>query len=113
MTTAAASIPLSSLAKVFRSKNAGPFQQTIDLLFGSPVDYQLVKDSNALNPAAIASAYQISLEEVRGVYFWDAALAVKVTLSREVSAGAPGDHDCYGAQQHAPLLAFEITRPTG
>jgi hypothetical protein len=99
---------LASLAKVIRSKNAGPFLQTIDLLFRSPLDYQLVKDSGVLTETAIAQAYRIEAHDVRGVYFWDAALAVKITLTREVSAGAVGDHDCYGAQQHAPLLSFAI-----
>ena len=42
--------------------------------------------------------------------FWDTALAVKITMTRSVSAGAPGDTDCYGAQQHAPLLEFQVAR---
>jgi hypothetical protein len=46
-----------------------------------------------------------------GVYFWESALAVKVTLKRDISAGAPGDRDCYGAQQHAPLLPLLIRTP--
>ena len=103
-------VTLSALAKVIRSKNAGPFQLTIDLLFRSPIDYELVKGSNILTPDAIASAYGIDIHEIKGIYFWDPALAVKITLAREVSAGAPGDTDCYGAQQHAPLLDFKVPR---
>ena len=52
--------------------------------------------------------HESDVERIRGVYFWEAALAVKVTLDREVSAGAVGDPDCYGAQQHAPLLDLVI-----
>jgi len=99
---------LATLAKVIRSKNAGPFQQTIDLLFPSSREYFLVKESGVLTPELIARAYGIATSDVPGVYFWDAALAVKITLARDVSAGAVGDNDCYGAQQHAPLLDIVV-----
>jgi hypothetical protein len=45
------------------------------------------------------------------VYFWDSAFALKVTLVRDHAAGAPGDNDCYGAQQHVPLLSITIPVP--
>jgi hypothetical protein len=99
---------LGTLAKVVRSKNSGPFQLTIDVLFADRASYELVRSSGALTREAVAGAYRVEIDRVRGVYFWEAALAVKVTLDREVSAGAPGDHDCYGAQQHAPLLPLVI-----
>jgi protein involved in polysaccharide export with SLBB domain len=99
---------LSSLAKVIRSKNAGPFQVTVDLLFGSESAYERVRQSGVLTPEAVARAYRVGPADVLGVYFWDSALAVKITIAREVSAGAPGDNDCYGAQQHAPLLDFVV-----
>lgn len=108
MTTVKRSVPISSLARIIRSKNAGPFQLTVDLLFPTEESYALVRDSGVVTPAAVAAAYQIPLSDVRGVYFWDTALAVKVTLARGPSAGAPGDLDCYGAQQHAPLLGLMV-----
>jgi hypothetical protein len=36
------------------------------------------------------------------------ALAVKITLPRDIVAGDIGDRDVYGAQQHAPLLDIEL-----
>lgn len=105
------STPLWQLAKVMRSKNAGPFQFTIDLLFRRSDEYARVRASNALTPAAIAEAYRLPIERVQGIYYWDAALAIKITIDRAVSAGALYDNDCYGAQQHAPLLYLMI--PTG
>ena len=36
------------------------------------------------------------------------ALAVKITLPREIASGDVGDRDVYGAQQHAPLLDIEL-----
>jgi hypothetical protein len=36
------------------------------------------------------------------------AFAIKIVLPRKVIAGAPGDRDVYGAQQHGPLLGVEL-----
>jgi hypothetical protein len=108
MTDLESSEPLWTLAKVVRSKNAGPFQLTLDLMFRTASDYARVKHSEALTRETIAEAYRIPLDRVHRVHFWDAALAVKITLDRAVSAGAPGDNDCYGAQQHAPLLGLTV-----
>jgi hypothetical protein len=106
--TEIAAVPLWQLAKVVRSKNAGPFQFTVDLLFRQPGDYARVRDSGVLTESSIAAAYRLPIERVRGVFYWDAALAIKITIDRGVSAGAPLDNDCYGAQQHAPLLDFVL-----
>ena len=43
-----------------------------------------------------------------GIYFWDPARAVKITLRRAVSSGAPGDDDVYGAAMHMPLMGLVI-----
>ena len=55
---------LYDIAKVIRSKNAGPFSITLDVLFDSPVIYQRVKESNLINKQTIAKLYQIP-EEIR------------------------------------------------
>ena len=111
MSERGAGVQIGTLAKVVRSKNAGPFQLTIDFLFPDRDAFDQVVRSGALTPQAVAEAYGLPLDRVEGVYFWEAALAVKVTLKRDVSAGAPGDRDCYGAQQHAPLLPLLIRTP--
>lgn len=100
--------PIAELAKVIRSKNAGPFQFTIDFLFGDRESYDRVLRSEVITRETVAELYGLPRERVRGVYFWAAALAIKVTIDREVSAGAADDRDCYGAQQHAPLLAIRV-----
>ena len=40
---------LYDIAKVIRSKNAGPFSITLDVLFDSETVYRKVKDSNLIN----------------------------------------------------------------
>lgn len=108
MNTDASSVPISSLAKVIRSKNAGPFQITVDFLFPDLAAFELVRASGVIDRETVAAAYGVPLDRVAGVYYWESARAVKVTIDRTASAGSPGDLDCYGAQQHAPLLRFRV-----
>ncbi|MEK3800419.1 DUF4387 domain-containing protein [Peribacillus sp. FSL H8-0477] len=95
---------LYELAKVLRSKNSGPFELTLDILFDSIEDYQLVKDSGKISVNAICDLYNLSKEEVRHLVFYDQALGVKITILRDIPSGSIGDRDVYGAQQHAPLM---------
>lgn len=96
---------LYELTTVLRSKNAGPFEITIDLMFDDDDRYRRVRDAGVLTPAAVASLYAVPVEQVRVIPF-DTVRAIKVTLPRTSGArgsGSPGDRDVYGAQQHAPL----------
>jgi len=47
-----AEVPLRELAQVIRSKNAGPFELTFDILFNRKAAYEEVKKSGALTPDA-------------------------------------------------------------
>jgi Domain of unknown function (DUF4387) len=101
---------LGELAQVLRSKNAGPFLVTIDIMFDTDASYQRVIDSGALTPTAIAPRYGLPAGDVR-VVGYARAKAIKVTLPRlwgARGAGSAGDRDVYGAQQHAPLLDIAI-----
>ena len=110
-TSDARMLSLQSLASVIRSKNAGPFQYTVDVLFRDEESYELVKSSAVVTRERVAELYNVPLEKVTGVHFWDAAFALKVTLVRDHAAGSPGDSDCYGAQQHVPLLEISVAVP--
>ncbi|MFC6040709.1 DUF4387 domain-containing protein [Paenisporosarcina macmurdoensis] len=95
---------LFEMAKVLRSKNSGPFELTLDVLFDSLEKFQKVRDSGKLTVQTICSLYNISEKEVRHIVFFEPALGVKITILRDVSSGSVGDRDVYGAQQHAPLM---------
>ena len=102
--------PLGDLASVVRSKNAGPFQVTLDLLFADEADYRRVLDSGRLTAGEVARRYRVEPADVAIVAF-DRVRAIKVTLPRRWGArgsGSPGDRDVYGAQQHGPLVDLEI-----
>jgi len=96
---------LADLAKVVRSKNAGPTLVTIDVLFADARG--LERALAAFDAAAIARLYGLSPHQVKVISFVP-ALAIKVVMPRRLVAGEPGDRDVYGAQQHAPLLGLEI-----
>ncbi len=98
---------IRDIAQVCKSKNAGPFELTIDVVFDDPALFRRVKETGVLCPALFARLYSVNEEDVLFTVY-DAALAFKATLPRLVPAGDIGDTDVYGAQQHAPLLDVEI-----
>jgi hypothetical protein len=99
---------LIEVAEVIRSKNAGPYELTLDIIFSRPEDYISLKDSEFFTRELFASLYGVDVDTVLKVTYFDPACAVKATLVRPHVSGAPGDADVYGAQQHAPLLALRV-----
>jgi hypothetical protein len=98
---------IRDIAKVCKSKNAGPFDLTIDVVFDLPELFQQVQDTGVLSPTLFARLYGVAAEDVQFTVY-AAGLAFKATLPRLVPAGDIGDTDVYGAQQHAPLLDVEV-----
>ena len=101
-------VPLTEIASVIRSKNAGPFMITLDIIFKKESDYRHLKNIDFFTPELIAHLYQVPASDVSGIVYFDPASAVKANVKRSVAAGGPGDTDVYGAQQHAPLLTLEV-----
>ena len=99
---------LYSLAKVLRSKNSGPFELTIDIIFDKEENYRIVKNSGIITNELICKLYNISVEEISGIIFYEPAMAIKITMKRPIDSGSIGDTDVYGAQQHAPLIEIQI-----
>ncbi|MFM0037613.1 DUF4387 domain-containing protein [Paraburkholderia strydomiana] len=98
---------LKDIAKACKSKNAGPFHITLDIMFDDPVLYEKVRATGVITAQRIASLYHVDVEQVRFTEY-PPALAWKATLPRRIASGAIGDTDIYGAQQHAPLLDIEV-----
>lgn len=99
---------LYEYAKVLRSKNAGPFEITLDILFDDQEKYYFVKEQQILSPEKIARLYQIAEADIHHFVYFDQALGIKITMARPVSSGSAGERDVYGAQQHAPLMNLEV-----
>lgn len=96
------------LAKVLRSKNSGPFEITLDILFDNKESYQLVKESGKITKSTIATLYHMDESLINDIIFFDPALGIKITYARQISSGTSFDRDVYGSQQHAPLMNLEI-----
>ncbi|MDD2234315.1 MAG: DUF4387 domain-containing protein [Desulfitobacteriaceae bacterium] len=100
--------PIRELADVIRSKNAGPHELTLDIIFKTREIFQQVIASRAITPQRIAALYSMPPEKVISFVEFAPAKAIKITLVRPWICGDVGDNDIYGAQQHAPLLMLEL-----
>ncbi len=98
---------LAELATLIRSKNAGPFVLTFDILFKDEKKYRRVKDSGVLTRELFAGLYKCPVETVK-FFECDNALGFKYSIPRPTFQGEVGDPDLHGGQQNAPLMAVEI-----
>ena len=94
---------VGDLARLVRSKNAGPFWMTMDIMFEDEETYIRVRNSGVINAEAIGRLYRVPAASAVVVNH-DLARAIKVSFPRVVSSGAPSDGDIFGGQQYAPLL---------
>lgn len=101
---------LEDLCAVCRSKNAGPFLITLDMIFRDSATYSVVAREHLIDRELIADRYRIPVADVVTVEYIDHLNAVKATFKRRLPAGSPGDPDCYGMNQEGPLLG--ITFPS-
>jgi len=99
---------LTDITDVVRSKNAGPYELTFDIMFKTEDWYRRVADAKVINEALVCKLYRIAPADVLGIVEFAPAKAIKVTIRRPISSGAQGETDVYGAQQHAPLLDLEF-----
>ncbi len=99
---------LTELADIIRSKNSGPYELTLDVMFKTQEDYERVLKSNAINESVICDLYRITPDKIVSIVAFPPAKAIKVTIERPICSGDPGETDVYGAQQHAPLLSLEV-----
>lgn len=114
---------LGTLAQVVRSKNSGPYEITLDVMFSDPIIYNQIKNSNILTAEKIASLYDIPVEDIVWCGFFDPALAFKATIPRRahfssnpgndsssfvVSSGGPWETDVHGSQKYLPLMNLQV-----
>lgn len=99
---------LVDVASVIRSKNAGPYELTLDIIFKDRFWFDRALRENLINPTLIARLYNVPKTDVLGIVAFEPANAIKATLRRPMVSGAIGETDVYGAQQHAPLLTLTL-----
>ncbi len=101
---------LGELAKLIRSKNAGPFNLTFDVMFDEEKTYRHVVESNVLTKEVFCRLYNLAEDRVLLVHH-DAARAIKVSIPRHVFSCDLEDGDCYGGQQFGLLVGIEVPDP--
>lgn len=99
---------LVDVAAIIRSKNSGPFELTLDVMFTDEGNYEKFVAGKYLNAKKVAELYKITEEDVVDIVEFPKAKAVKATIRRPLASGALGERDVYGAQQHVPLMMMEL-----
>jgi len=98
---------LWQLTKLIRSKNAGPFELTFDIMFKDEAGFRKVVDGGKLSAELIAQLYKVDLKQVR--YFVVATLlTIKISIPRPIFSGDVNDTDVYGGQFHGPLVKLQV-----
>jgi hypothetical protein len=98
---------LWEIAKLIRSKNASPWELTFDIMFDDVAGYETCRQTQLASPAFYARLYNVPEDAVR-VFECPTALAIKATIPRPQSAGAPSDTDVFGGQFHSPFVRFAV-----
>ena len=99
---------ICDLARTIRSKNAGSFMVTLEIIFADREVYNKVKNSGVINRKAIAEAYKVPEEKILNFMYFDPGMGIKANIRRASPSGGPGETDVYGCQQYAPLFSLEI-----
>ncbi len=98
---------LGDLATLIRSKNAGPFILTFDIMFDDEAAYRRVIGAGVITKEAFARLYSVAVDDITLVHH-DAARAIKISMPRPIFQCALADSDTYGGQQYGPLVELEI-----
>jgi len=99
-------IPIGLVTREIRSKNAGPFLITLDIIFNNATAYRNAKEFITKN--RVAKLYGITTKKVLEISSYDQVFGIKVTILRSAPSGSLSDTDVYGCQQHTPLLKLRI-----
>jgi hypothetical protein len=102
---------VGSVAELVRSKNAGPFWQTLDIFFANDENYRAVADNPALDADAIARLYLVDADQVE-IYRLPELRVVKISFPRPTVQGGRDDRDMHAGQQHIPLSELALDRTT-
>jgi hypothetical protein len=102
---------LSDVTSMIRSKNAGPFWITIDIIFSDIELYRRWVGDDALALSSVAKLYARADSQVIR-YECAAAAALKFSFERRHASGSRLDSDVFGCQQHAPIVGIELGEPS-
>jgi hypothetical protein len=104
-------VRLGDIARLVRSKNAGPFWLTIDVFFSDDVGYAMAAGPDVVDAERVAALYDVEPTSV--LIFRDAALrTIKISFPRPVGQGSAADRDLHAGQQFILLAEMRIDTET-
>ena len=92
---------------MIRSRNAGAFVVSIDVIFRDEASYRRALDANVFDPTRIGELYHLDASVVR-VIPHEITWGIKVTMPRQAPSGAITDTDIDSAQSYVPLLSLTV-----
>lgn len=98
---------LGEIAKLIRSKNAGPWMLTIDVMLPDEQTYQNIVQSNVLTAENVGPLLGVNPQDIN-VYQYAPAHTIKLSFPRAFPNGHPKDTDIFGGQQFAPLVNIAV-----
>jgi len=98
---------LWELTNLIRSKNAGPFELTFDIMFKDADAFERAVSSNFCTPDSIGQIYGVEPELVK-IFCMESISTIKISIPRRVPSGNIQDTDIYGGQFHSPLVRIQI-----
>jgi len=98
---------IGRLAELVRSKNAGPFWQTLDIFLPDDESYRLVAESEKIDEQTIGRLYGVSPSTIT-IYRLPSIRVVKISFPRPTTQGGVRDRDMHAGQQHVPLAQLQL-----
>jgi hypothetical protein len=105
-----APLTVGDLAELVRSKNAGPFWQTIDIFFSNDENYHAVAENPSLNRHTVGRLYGVEADNIQ-IHRLPGIRVVKISFPRPTIQGGLDDRDMHAGQQHIPLTELALQPP--
>ncbi|MFJ5992801.1 DUF4387 domain-containing protein [Lentzea sp. NPDC092896] len=98
---------VSEVCRHVRSKVAGPFWVTVDLMFDGQENYDRYSGSPALGAESIAAIYGVDADTV-SLYPIPSLKVLKISYPRRTPQGSVEERDLHSGQQYAYLLDVRL-----
>ena len=81
---------LTDLASVIRSKNSGPYELTLDIIFNDYEGFEKVRQGRFIDNDLICSLYNLTPDKIVSIIAFLPAKAIKATIKRPLCSGDLG-----------------------
>jgi hypothetical protein len=99
---------IGDVADLVRSKNAGPFWQTLDIFCGDDARYERIAAVGVITVERVAQLYRVDPDSVK-IFRMPNIRVVKVSFPRRITSGSAHDRDVHAGQQHVLLAGLSLT----